>query len=217
MDNPPELDPDRGYAARNFVNTPNVLARSDSSAVSLQQAVKTPIDTGPAPGTPAQMALRQDVKSHLSNTNVKAFLQAIGEAEGGGYDFKYGAVKGKKNDKWRFTDASTHPGAGSGGKTTASGMYQITIDTWRDFGIKRMGLTDFSPETQDLIAVAMLRSVGVLDSIEAGKLDPALSKASWKWAALPQGKGLGNRYPKQPYMPYDDFIKSYKGFKGTVK
>jgi hypothetical protein len=53
----------------------------------------------------------------LADPNIHAFLKAIAEAEGGGYDFKYGAVKEKRNDPWRFTDFSTHPGAGIGGRT----------------------------------------------------------------------------------------------------
>ena len=40
----------------------------------------------------------------LADRNVAAFLQAIAVAEGGGYDFKYGAFKGKRNDPWRFSD-----------------------------------------------------------------------------------------------------------------
>ncbi len=51
-------------------------------------------------------------QEHLKNINVQAFLKAIAEAEGGGYDFMFGAVKGRKKDPWRFTDFSTHPGPG---------------------------------------------------------------------------------------------------------
>jgi muramidase (phage lysozyme) len=76
-----------------------------------------------------RLAENQD---YLTNANVQAFLKAIADAEGGGYDFKYGAVKGKRNDPWRFTDTSTHPGAGSDGVTTAAGMYQINKATWQD-------------------------------------------------------------------------------------
>lgn len=61
-------------------------------------------------------------REYLKNVNVRAFLQAIADAEGGGYDFKYGAAKGKRTDPWRFTDYSTHPGPGYGGITTAAGM-----------------------------------------------------------------------------------------------
>ena len=95
-------------------------------------------------------------EAHLSHPNVAAFLKAIAAAEGGGYDFKYGALRGRENDRWRFSDMSTHPGPGIDGKSTAAGMYQITRPTWRHHGAK-LGLTDFSPRTQDLIAVEILR------------------------------------------------------------
>jgi len=125
----------------------------------------------------------------LADQNVSAFLKAIAEAEGGGYDFKYGAVKGKKNDVWRFADFSTHPGPGFGGKTTAAGMYQINIATWREHGGK-MDLSDCSPKTQDLIVIELLRSVGIIDKIKAGDIAGAMGAASRKWAALPAGPGL---------------------------
>jgi len=156
----------------------------------------------------------EENQAYLAHPNVAAFLKAIAEAEGGGYDFKYGAVKGKKNDPWRFTDTSTYPGAGFGGKTTAAGMYQITIDTWRQFGGK-MGLTDFSPTTQDLIVVDMLRTIGVIDKIKTGDIAGAMPKAALKWAALPEGPGLANHYPPQPYVEYSDFLATYKAAGGT--
>jgi muramidase (phage lysozyme) len=165
----------------------------------------------------AQQTRLEENKEFLKDKNVKAFLQAIADAEGGGYDFKYGAVKGKKSDPWRFTDFSKHPGAGYGGKTTASGMYQITKDTWQDHGVNVMGLTDFMPETQDLIAVDMLRRMNVIDKIKAGDIAGSMPKAAGRWAALPQGPGLANKYPPQPYVNYDHFLDAYKGFGGTAK
>jgi hypothetical protein len=77
----------------------------------------------------AKAARLAENEALLSDPNVAAFLKAVAEAEGGGYDFKYGAFKGRKNDPWRFTDFSTHPGPGFGGVTTASGTYQITVLT----------------------------------------------------------------------------------------
>lgn len=158
----------------------------------------------------------EENKAYLADPNVAAYLKAIAASEGGGYDFKYGAVKGKKNDPWRFTDTSTHPGAGFGGRTTAAGMYQITVDTWRQFGGK-MGLSDFTPNTQDLIAVDMLRTIGVIDKIKAGDVAGAMPKAALKWAALPEGPGLANHYPPQPYVEYSEFLASYKAAGGTGK
>ena len=158
----------------------------------------------------------EENKVYLADPNVAAYLKAIAASEGGGYDFKYGAVKGKKNDPWRFTDTSTHPGAGFGGRTTAAGMYQITVDTWRQFGGK-MGLTDFTPNTQDLIAVDMLRTIGVIDKIKVGDVAGAMPKAALKWAALPEGPGLANHYPPQPYVEYSEFLASYRAAGGTGK
>jgi muramidase (phage lysozyme) len=158
----------------------------------------------------------EENKALLENKNVKAFLAAISAAEGGGYDFKYGAVKGKKDDKWRFSDFSTHPGAGFNGKITAAGLYQINRDTWKEMGGK-MGLSDFSPMTQDLIAVEILRTIGAIDNIESGDVSSALSHASRRWSSLPQGAGMAGRYPPQPYMNYDDFVGTYKTNGGSTK
>jgi muramidase (phage lysozyme) len=152
----------------------------------------------------------------LADRNVAAFIKAIAVAEGGGYDFKYGALKGKRNDPWRFSDYSTHPGPGRGGVTTAAGMYQINVATWRDHGGK-MGLTDFSPKTQDLIAVEILRAIGAIDKIKAGDVADAMPLAAGKWAALPKGPGLGSRDPSQPFMAYEEFYRHYQAAGGTGK
>jgi muramidase (phage lysozyme) len=152
----------------------------------------------------------------LADPNVSAFLKAIAEAEGGGYDFKYGAVKGKRNDPWRFTDFSAHPGPGFGGRTTASGMYQITVDTWHEHG-RKMGLSDFSSKTQDLIAVEILRSIGVIDKIKESNIVGAMRPAAVKWAALPKGPGLGNQYPAQPFVKYEEFFATYQSNGGKGK
>jgi muramidase (phage lysozyme) len=155
-------------------------------------------------------------REYLKNVNVRAFLQAIADAEGGGYDFKYGAVKGKRMDPWRFTDYSTHPGPGYGGATTAAGMYQINKATWQDHGERRMGLTDFTPETQDLIAVSMLRGLGVIDKIMGGDIEAGVFQASRQWAALPMGRDRAGRH-NQPYVKFERFEATYKAAGGTTK
>jgi len=148
-------------------------------------------------------------RAWLAHPNVRAFLEAIARAEGGGYDFRYGALPGRRADPWRFTDFSTHPGPGRGGKVTAAGLYQITRPTWREMGAK-MGLSDFSPATQDLVAVEILRSIGALDAIVRGDLEAALDKASRRWASLPSGRGRGGRYPPQPAVAYAVFEATFK-------
>ncbi len=163
----------------------------------------------------AAKARLQSNQDYLKKANVKAFIGAIAVAEGGDYNLKFGGVKGKKNDKWQFADYSTHPGAGSDGKTTAAGMYQINKDTWKEMGGK-MGLSDFSPDTQDLIAVEILRSIKVVDNIVEGDINTALKAASRRWAALPQGPNEGGRYA-QPFMKYDEFAATYKRLGGSTQ
>lgn len=154
-------------------------------------------------------------EAHLSHPNVAAFLKAIAAAEGGGYDFKYGALRGRRNDRWRFSDMSTHPGPGIDGKSTAAGMYQITRPTWRHHGGK-LGLKDFSPRTQDLIAVEILRSLGVIDSIKAGEIAAVMPRVARTWAALPTGPGEGNHYPHQRHVSFEHFVSRYLEAGGTL-
>jgi muramidase (phage lysozyme) len=172
--------------------------------------------TGVALEAEGKAAIRlSENEASLRNKNVIAFLSSIAAAEGGDYNLKYGGIKGKKNDKWQFTDFSTHPGTGAGGKTTAAGMYQINKDTWHEMGAK-MGLTDFSSHTQDLLAIEILRTIRVLDHVTAGNIDTALSAASRRWAALPQGREKPGRYA-QPYMEYADFVAAYQKAGGFTK
>lgn len=155
-------------------------------------------------------------EEHLSHPNVAAFLKAIAAAEGGGYDFKYGALKGRVNDRWRFTDMSTHPGPGIDGKTTAAGMYQITRPTWQHHGAK-LGLKDFSPRTQDLIAVEILRSLKVIEAIKKGRIGEVMPKVARIWAALPKGPGQANYYPPQRYMKFEKFLAAFLAVGGQVQ
>ncbi|WP_216819820.1 hypothetical protein [Zoogloea sp. LCSB751] len=104
----------------------------------------------------------------LKNKNVQAFLQMTAKAEGGDYHAKFGWVRGK--DAWTFSDESTHPGVGKDGHTTAAGLYQINRACWTEHGIKSQGLVDFSPHTQDLIAVDNIRSFKMIQHIVDGEI-----------------------------------------------
>ena len=158
----------------------------------------------------------EENRKYLKNHNVQAFLAAISKAEGGDYNLMYGGVVGKKNDKWRFTDFSTHPGPGSDGRTTAAGRYQINKANWQENGVKKMGLSDFSPETQDLIAVESIRQVHALENVIEGDIDSATRKTSSVWAAIPKGAHLAND-AGQPYMQYERFLKIFVENGGKVR
>ncbi|CAN7626534.1 paar repeat-containing protein [Massilia sp. LjRoot122] len=174
---------------------------------------KQPSAQAKPPGTRQERVARN--AQDLRHPNVAAFLKAIAAAEGGGYDFKYGALKGRPNDRWRFTDMSTHPGPGIDGKTTAAGMYQITRPTWQHHGGK-LGLVDFSPRTQDLIAVEILHGLGVVEEIKAGEIVEVMPKVARTWAALPKGPGQANHYPPQRYVGFDSFVSTYLAAGGRL-
>jgi RHS repeat-associated protein len=149
----------------------------------------------------AQEAARQSAGALLQDKRVKGFLDVTAQAEGGAYDVQFGGGK--------FTDFSKHPGKGAQA-STAAGRYQIVEDTWLGLS-KVLGVSDFSPGTQDLMAAKLLQQSGAAKCLLKDDLDGALYAASRTWAALPQGPGLGGRYPPQPYMEYEDFKTAYTG------
>jgi len=74
----------------------------------------------------------------------------------------------------------------------------------------KLGLTDFSPHTQDLMAAQLLVERGAMGPLLSGNLDAALSGASLEWAALPIGPNLPSRHRDQPYMPYDKLRSTFE-------
>lgn len=123
-----------------------------------------------------------DVKDPEQQRRLAAFLEATSASEGANYDTIVGGGK--------FSDFSDHPnkvGLITGdGPSTAAGRYQITGRTWRDLK-KKLGLTDFGPESQDRAAIELLRRRGALDDVLNGNVDAALSKLGDEWQGLPSG------------------------------
>jgi muramidase (phage lysozyme) len=92
------------------------------------------------------------------------------------------------NHTGTFSDYSTHPPMI--GIHSPAGAYQIVRKTWKDIG-EELGLTDFSPHTQDLIATRILSNKGAISLIESGHAE-AVGLAKGTWAALP-GSGHQSR------------------------
>ena len=84
---------------------------------------------------------------------------------------------------------------------TASGRYQILKGTYGDAS-QALGLDDFSPHTQDLMAMYLLDRRGALDPLLRGDPDAVLPGASREWASLPQSATEGSYY-YQRFTPYD--------------
>ncbi|MEH1826786.1 MAG: lysozyme [Nostoc sp.] len=90
-----------------------------------------------------------------------------------------------------FNNFSTHPlkkqCAPINGKnicSTAAGAYQMLDKSWYDLQPK-LNLKDFSPASQDKMAIEYIRRNNALSDIEAGRLDTAICKVGRIWASFP--------------------------------
>jgi muramidase (phage lysozyme) len=68
--------------------------------------------------------------------------------------------------------------------STAAGRYQLLSRYYDPYRIM-LGLPDFSPDSQDAIALQQIKERGALDDIEAGHFIIAIGKVSNIWASLP--------------------------------
>ncbi|MFN5446360.1 MAG: hypothetical protein ACK5AJ_06895 [bacterium] len=73
--------------------------------------------------------------------------------------------------------------------STAAGRYQL-LAQYFDHYRQLLHLNDFSPASQDEIAIQQMREKGALADIEAGRCTVAIKKVSTLWASLP-GAGYG--------------------------
>lgn len=79
-------------------------------------------------------------------------------------------------------------------KSTAAGRYQILARIY-DHYRATLDLPDFSPASQDKIAVHLIRECKALDDIHAGRIEDALHKCRSRWASLPNA-GYGQHEQK---------------------
>lgn len=79
-------------------------------------------------------------------------------------------------------------------KSTAAGRYQL-LSRYYDAYKKSLSLPDFSPLSQDKIAIQQIRERKALPLIEAGRFDEAIAAIRNIWASLP-GAGYGQHEHK---------------------
>lgn len=111
----------------------------------------------------------------LGEPHVQALMTTIRGREGPAYNVIHGGQT--------FDDYSQHPNTMVNG-STAAGAYQITHPTWMDQQ-KALNLPDFTPASQDLAAVDLLRSLHSTDRLVSGDLDGAIFSAAQRWQSLP--------------------------------
>jgi muramidase (phage lysozyme) len=81
-------------------------------------------------------------------------------------------------------------------QSTAAGRYQL-LRRYYDAYKKTLGLKDFTPLSQDLIALQQIRERRALPLIQAGKIPEAIKAVSNIWASLP-GAGYGQHEQERP-------------------
>lgn len=157
-------------------------------------------------------------ESLAGGRNVLAFLDMLAWAEGtstspatalDGYDV---IVTGIDRKPEVFKDFTDHPFAqgrpskvinSKGLKSNASGRYQQMLKDWPYYKAF-LKLPDFSPISQDLLAIQHIRECRALPDVLAGRIETAISKCRNIWASLP-GAGYGQREHR-----LDDLLKQYR-------
>ncbi|MEF2547985.1 hypothetical protein VQ045_12515 [Aurantimonas sp. E1-2-R+4] len=133
----------------------------------------------------------------LDDPNVQGVLAAIMEAEG----------TAKRDDPYSvgfgFTtlpDLNAHPGQslsrsftanGRRNRSGAAGAFQFVERTWNEIAGK-LGLTDFSPRSQQVATLAKIDERGALRDVLEGDVEGFVSKTKNEWASLP-GSPHGQR------------------------
>ena len=93
--------------------------------------------------------------------------------------------------------------------STAAGRYQILHRYW-DYYKKLLKLSDFTPASQDAVALQYIKESHALDDIEAGRFVAAVTKCAHIWASLP-GAGYNQHENK-----IEDLQAAYTAAGGTL-
>ncbi|HVF55386.1 MAG TPA: peptidoglycan-binding protein [Pyrinomonadaceae bacterium] len=137
---------------------------------------------------------------------VRAMLDVLGFTEGTGDNYGrvvYGTVVraphnpelvGRRNVV--VDDFSRHPNilvqVRPGLRSTAAGRYQFLKGTWDG-----LGMSDFSPRSQDIAAVKLMQRRGMIEPLLRGDIRTAVFRGAPEWASLPTERG-GSFYGGQP-------------------
>ncbi|SLM62825.1 MULTISPECIES: glycoside hydrolase family 24 protein [Dickeya] len=162
--------------------------------------------------------------STVTHPNVTAFLDMLAFSEGTathsltknrGYDV---IVTGSDGKPEIFTDYRDHPFANGrpakvfnrqGQRSTAAGRYQQLYRYWPTYK-KLLRLPDFSPASQDTLAIQLIRERRALDDVIAGRIACAIVACNNIWASLP-GAGYGQREHS-----FDRLVAVYRRAGGVV-
>jgi muramidase (phage lysozyme) len=133
--------------------------------------------------------------NYMNEPNVKAFLKLLRYCEFGRVSNRdyYGLYGGKET----FSDESKHPHKAVyawGTTSTAAGAYQILADTWDEAKVKGI-VTDFTPHSQDRVAIWLIQRKNATTHIMNGDLAKAISHLKGIWPSLPGGTQQSKKVP----------------------
>jgi len=144
--------------------------------------------------------------------NQAAFLDMLAHSEGTpryGQDDGYNVLVGGG----LFDSYAAHPQivvqVRPGLRSSAAGRYQL-LGRYYEHYRNQLGLRDFSPESQDAIAMQQIRECGAIPLIKDGRFDDAIHACRNIWASLP-GAGYGQHENKA-----SDLRVAYINAGGTI-
>lgn len=136
--------------------------------------------------------MNSSVSPEQQGRNLAAFMQMIRVSEGTAGPDGYRTIVGGS----LFDDYSDHPRQkiwipSINDYSSAAGAFQIIRRTWD--GVQgKLGLPDFSPASQNLACIELMRQRGGLRLAMNGQFAAAVEKCKKEWASLP-GAGYGQR------------------------
>ena len=144
--------------------------------------------------------LRAKAEAMLKDQKFSDFRDLIAASEGGTYNRLFGFDNQGRpryfSDFSKFPDspAKYQKADGTIGESNDAGRYQINIKTYNRLA-KRLGITDFSPRSQDIIANALiLENSKASKALQDGDIGAAVSALNKVWVSLPGGpNGVGHR------------------------
>lgn len=137
--------------------------------------------------------------------NLRAFLDVIAHSEGtkGLGDDGYNVIVGSRPSQViTFSSYRDHPRICVRVRkdnpatafdeellSTAAGRYQVLERYWDHYRVQ-LKLPDFSPASQDAIALQLIRECRAIEPITLGRFETAINLCRSRWASLP-GAGYG--------------------------
>jgi muramidase (phage lysozyme) len=158
-----------------------------------------------------------EAKNLLKDPRIRAFLDMIAFAEA--YFAKRVMNYDEGSNFIKIDDLTDHPQRIlPGGSSSASGRYQFMSPDWATTK-KAVGVSDFTPESQDIAAVHLLRSRNrIVEAILADNILEAIQRASGTWASFPDKNksknGDVNNFPTSHYSgqgaaPANELVNEY--------